>query len=70
MGYNEIKNELEAWGCDCPITFETPDGEFGIIENGANDLGKFFKVSIAQSNDCLRIEFYYEDGTFEVIFEN
>ena len=52
-------------GKNLPLIGKNEDNEVVIIEGGANDGGRFFRVTTAQHNDWCRINTYWEDGTIE-----
>lgn len=49
-----------------PITATNQDGENVIVEHGANEeMGLFYRLTVAQRNGWCRINTYYEDGSYE-----
>lgn len=60
MTYKELSTLTE--GKSFPLAAENEDGERVIIEVGANEGGRFFRVTTAQNNDWYRIETIWEDG--------
>lgn len=67
MTYLELKKFVG--NAKLPCTAETEDGEMMIIEHLQNENGKHFKLTIAQNNGWTRIEYHYEDGIIEVLYE-
>ena len=66
--FEKLKKETQ--GYSFPLYGETEDGEDQIIEVGADkEMGQFFRVTTYQSNDWIRVNIYYEDGTTEELFE-
>lgn len=46
-----------------PCTGTDKDGNEVIIEAGSDDNGRFYRLTTVQTNDWLRINTYYQDGT-------
>lgn len=40
-----------------------------IIESGCNEMGKFFRLTTCQHNGWMRINYIYEDGSNEELYE-
>lgn len=40
-----------------------------IIESGCNEMGKFFRLTTCQHNGWMRINYIYEDGSREELYE-
>lgn len=54
---------------DFPIGATNQYNEPVIITKGERDGERFFKTMTAQNNDWLRINYYYEDGRIEELYE-
>ena len=52
-----------------PLMGENADGEPVIVELETNARKKAFKLTTAQENDVCKINYIYEDGTEEELFE-
>ena len=52
-----------------PIDATNDEGEFVIIEAGTRDGERYFRLTTAQHNGWCRINYVYEDGTVEELFE-
>jgi hypothetical protein len=68
MTFEEL-NELTT-GRTFPLAAENQDGEVVIIEAGRNKSGdRFFRLTTAQDNGWTRINYIWEDGTIEELFQ-
>ena len=56
-------------GKTCPLDATNGDGELVIIQQGRMDGERFFKVTTFQSNGWQRINYVWENGTVEELFE-
>lgn len=56
-------------GKTCPLDATNDDGELVIIQQGRIDGERFFKVTTFQSNGWQRINYVWENGTVEELFE-
>ena len=54
---------------DFPLGGTNDNNEPIIISKGEMDGEKFFKTMTAQHNNWLRINYYFEDGRIEELFE-
>ena len=52
-----------------PLDATNEEGEFVIIEAGTRDGERYFRLTTAQHNGWCRINYVYEDGTVEELFE-
>ena len=52
-----------------PMTAVNADGEAVIVEAGKEGGVRFYKLSTAQHNNWLRINYIWEDGTMEELYE-
>lgn len=66
MTYAELKKATN--GKTFPLAGKNSDGENVIVEHG-QDEQKFFKLTTSQKNGWLRINYIYEDGTSEELYE-
>ena len=53
-----------------PVGGTNVDGEDVIIEKGKRDGQNFFKVGTLQNNGWIRVNYYWEDGTREELYEH
>ena len=67
MTYQELKEMTK--GKTLPLTAENEDGERVIIEKGHNGDLEYYQLSTFQSNDWVRINRYYEDGSIDETYE-
>lgn len=67
MTFEELAKLMD--GKTGPIDGENVDGELVIIQPGSRDGNKFFRVETHQHNGWLRINYIWEDGTREELFE-
>lgn len=65
MTFHYLKELVEKSGMDTPFTAVNNFGEDVIIERGED----FFCVTTVQSNDWLRINEYYKDGTITETYQ-
>ena len=66
--FEQLKQETRSYSF--PLYGENEDDEAQVIEVGADrEMGQFFRVTTYQSNDWVRVNIYYEDGTVEETFE-
>lgn len=66
--FEQLKQETQ--GYSFPLYGENEDGESQTITVGTDkEMGQFFRVTTYQSNDWIRVNIYYEDGTTEELFE-
>lgn len=56
-------------GKTLPIIGKNEDNEVVIIEAGANEDERFFRVTTVQHNDWCRINTYWESGTVEETYK-
>lgn len=54
---------------DLPLSAETEDGEYVIVEAFEQDGDIVWHISTVQSNNWVRINNYYRDGTVEEYYE-
>ena len=67
MNYKQVDKIVN--GRELPLSGETGDEEPFIITKGrAGDLD-YYKISVAQNNNWMRILYLYEDGTSEETYE-
>lgn len=52
-----------------PLGATNEEGEFVILEAGTRDGERYFRLTTAQHNGWCRINYVYEDGTVEELFE-
>ena len=52
-----------------PIDATNENGEFVIIEAGSQDSNRYFRLTTAQNNGWCRINYFYEDGSYEELYE-
>lgn len=67
MTFKEL--EKMTAGKTFPLSAENVDGEPVVIECGKDNDLRFFKLSTAQTNNWLRVNYIWEDGTTEELFE-
>ena len=65
--FEEIRELVR--GKRLPLNGTNEDGENFIIQVGVNEHDIYFKVLTAQSNGWCRVNYYYEDGCMEEIYE-
>ena len=69
MSYNELRKLVG--GRKLPISATNENGENVIIEEGSdNELGHFYRTETAQHNNWCRINYYYENGDTEELYEH
>ena len=56
-------------GKTLPLIGKNEDNEVVIIEAGANEGERFFRVTTVQHNDWCRINTYWESGTIEETYK-
>ena len=56
-------------GKTLPITGKNEDNEVVIIEGGASEGERFFRVTAVQHNNWCRINTYWEYGTIEETYK-
>ena len=61
MTYWDIKNIVK--GRRTPLNYENEYLENAIIEEGKDDEGHFYKITVAQGNGWCKVTHYYETGT-------
>lgn len=70
MGYETLKELVEASGKKLPCSATNEKGEFVIIERGCSeDKVDYFQTTTLQSNDWLRTNTFYADGVTTETFE-
>lgn len=52
-----------------PLTAENEDKERVVIEKLHNGDMKYYQLSTFQNNDWVRVNRYYEDGSFDETYE-
>lgn len=67
MTYKELWKMTE--GKEFPLWGLTNENEPTVIDRGRTDNGHFFRLTIVQDNDWLRIVTLWEDGTTEETFK-
>ena len=68
MNYNELRKLIS--GKNLPISATNENGENVIIEEGSdNELGHFYRTENAQHNNWVRINYYYENGDTEELYD-
>jgi len=56
---------------DLPLSAKTETGEDVIVEATRDDDGKIvWKISTMQKNDWIRVNYYYDDGLVEELYEH
>lgn len=69
MNYSMIKNLVR--GKNLPVSATNENGENVIIEEGSDsELGHFYRTETAQHNNWCRINYYYENGDTEELYEH
>ena len=64
MNYKMLDKQLK--NRTLPISATNQDGENVIVECGTNEeMGRFYRLTVAQHNGWCRINTYYEDGSYE-----
>lgn len=66
MDYERLKklvNNLLATGKTLPAIGENENNEMVLLYQGEDENGAFYMTMTAQSNNWIRINTYYEDGT-------
>ena len=56
-------------GKTLPLTGKNEDNEVVIIEGGASEGERFFRVTTVQHNDWCRVNTYWEYGTIEETYK-
>ena len=69
MTYAEIKEKVEKFGHNLPISAENENAEYVIIGEGYVDGQHFYELRTMQNNNWVRINTYWEDGTVEETYE-
>ena len=67
MDYQKLEEMTK--GKTLPLNAENECGESVIIERGHNGDLAYYKLSTFQSNDWVRINCYYEDGSIDETYE-
>jgi len=67
MNFNEI--EKLVIGKKLPLVGENESGETVIVSGGVNEIGKYYKTETAQNNGWMRVNIYYENGTYEETYD-
>ena len=67
MTFGELERLIN--GRTLPLGAENEDGEPVIIEGGRTDGERWFKLTTSQNNGWLRINYIWENGLFEELFE-
>lgn len=67
MTFQELAELVK--GKTCPLDAENENGELVIIAAGRADGERFFKVTTFQKNGWQRINYIWENGTREELFE-
>jgi len=67
MTFGELERLIN--GRTLPIGAENEDGEPVIIEGGRTDGERWFKLTTSQNNGWLRINYIWENGLSEELFE-
>ncbi len=67
MNYQEIEEKTK--GKTLPFVAENEDKERVVIEKRNSGGRSYYKLSTFQSNDWVRINRYYEDGSFDETYE-
>lgn len=67
--YAILKERITQSGLTCPFSAENRNKEQIIVEMGKNECGKYICLTTVQHNNWCRINYYYEDGTEEEMFE-
>ena len=67
MTYAKLKQITQ--GKHLPAIGQNESGEHIIIEQGADDGGRFFRTTCAQSNGWVRVNTYYADGSTEELYD-
>ena len=69
MTYAEIKEKVEKFGPNLPISAENENAEYVIIGEGYACGQHFYELCSMQNNNWVRINTYWEDGTIEETYE-
>lgn len=67
MNYQKLEEITK--GKTLPLNAENEDKERVIIEKLYNGDMKYYQLSTFQSNDWVRINRYYEDGSIDTTYE-
>lgn len=67
MTYDSIKELVE--GKSLPLAGVNEIGELVSISGGQNDIGKYYHTMTSQDNGWLRHNYYYDDGSWEELYE-
>lgn len=67
MNYQKLEEMIK--GKILPLTAKNEEGERVIIEKGHNGEEEYYKLSTFQSNDWVRINRYYKDGSIDETYE-
>ena len=67
MNYQKLEDVLR--GKTLPLMAENESGERVIVEKGHNGDLEYYQLSTFQSNDWIRINCYYEDGSIDETYE-
>lgn len=65
--FEEIREFIR--GKHLPLNGTNENGENIIIQIGANSHDVYFKVTTVQHNGWCRVNYYYEDGRMEEMYE-
>lgn len=67
MNYQKLEEMTK--GKTLPLMAENEDGERVIIEKGNNGELEYYQLSTFQSNDWVRINRYYIDGSIDETYD-
>jgi len=67
MDFKELQKITEGRQLPCGGTNEA--GEPVVIEAGVNDGVRYFCTTVAQNNNWCRINYYYEDGSYDETYK-
>lgn len=67
MDYKKLEEITE--GKTLPLNAENEDKERVVIEKLHNGDMKYYQLSTFQNNDWVRVNRYYEDGSFDETYE-
>lgn len=67
MNYQKLEEMTK--GKTLPLMAENEDGERVIIEKGNNGDLEYYQLSTFQSNDWVRINRYYIDGSIDETYD-
>ena len=63
--YQELMKECKEF----PLCGKDDSGNNIIVTHGENDNGQYVKVQTAQKNGWIRVNYYYENGDSEELFD-